>query len=124
MKIVIDTHSLFWFTTNNKNLSKRARFTIRRAVKVFIPTIVLMELFYLMKKNKLRDRFLEIFARIKNTKKYSIISLDLGIAEKVFQAKYNLEIHDNIIMITAHELGLPLVTKDPQIQKVYKNVIW
>lgn len=124
MKFVIDTHVLFWYLIPNKKLKQETREVLRSAKDIFIPTIVILELFYIMSKLKLTNRFKKLLERIKASKKYVIVSLDIKITEAVTISKRKLEMHDNIIVSTAKSLNLPLVTKDPQIKKVYKNTIW
>lgn len=124
MKIVIDTHALFWYLVADKKLSQTSKIALDNALKINIPTIVLVELFYLMKKKGLNQEFPKLFHKIKKDSRLLIISFDVAIFEKVTEYNLKLEIHDNIITTTAKVLNLPLVTKDPQIQKVYKNTIW
>lgn len=124
MKIVIDTHSLFWYLIRDKRLSERAKLTIRRASTIYVPTIALLELLYLMRKLKLDEQFPKLFDKLKVTKKYTMTSLDTALVESLTMFCFQLEIHDNIIVSTAKNLNLPLVTKDPQIKKIYKNIIW
>lgn len=124
MKIVIDTHSLFWYSIHDKRLSKKAKVTIRSASTIYVPTIALLELLYLMRKQKLDKQFPKLFDKLKVSKKYTIISLDTALVGTLVKYRFSLEIHDNIIVSTAKNLNLPLVTKDPQIKKIYKNTIW
>lgn len=124
MKIVVDTHSLFWYLIHDKRLSEKANLTIRSASTVYVPTIALLELLYLMRKLKLNKQFPKLFDKLKVSKKYMIISLDTALVESLAKFRFLLEIHDNIITSTAKTMDVPLVTKDPQIKKIYKNVIW
>lgn len=124
MKIVIDTHSLFWYLIHDKRLSERAKLTIRSASRIYVPTIALLELLYLMRKLKLDKQFPKLFDKLKVTKKYTIVSLDTELVESLAKFRFPLEIHDNIIVSTAKNLNLPLVTRDTQIKKIYKNIIW
>lgn len=124
MKIVIDTHSLFWYLIRDKRLSERAKLTIRRASTIYVPTIALLELLYLMRKLKLDEQFPKLFDKLKVTKKYTMTSLDTALVESLTMFCFQLEIHDNIIVSTAKNLNLPLVTLDTQIKGIYKNIIW
>ncbi len=124
MNIVVDTHALLWFLTKDKKLSKLAKSSINNSKKVFIPTIVLLELLYTMHKINIEDKFPLVLKLIKKHKKYAVISLDIAIVEKVAQLTNLLEMHDKVIVATADMLKLPLVSKDSTIQKVYKNIIW
>lgn len=124
MNIVLDTHTLSWLLTKDKRISQKARNYFHRAVKVFIPTIVLLELLYLLKKQKRASEFPEILTGLKNEGRLSFISLDLNITEKSLEVYEKLEMHDSIIVTTSNVLNAPLITKDETIQKVYKNTIW
>jgi len=124
VNIVVDTHALLWFLTKDKKLSKLAKSSINNSKKVFIPTIVLLELLYTMHKINIEDKFPLVLKLIKKHKKYAVISLDIAIVEKVAQLTNLLEMHDKVIVATADMLKLPLVSKDSTIQKVYKNIIW
>lgn len=124
MKIVVDTHTLFWYLIPNTKLKLETQEIIKNAEEIFVPTIVIVELFYAMKKLKIAGQYRKLLKTIKSSSQYTIITLDLEISELVVESGGLLEIHDNIIMCTAKSLNLPLVTIDPQIQQVYKNTIW
>lgn len=124
MNIVLDTHTLGWLLTENKKIPKKVKDCFRKADIVFIPTIVLTELLYMLKKKRKIGQFTKILIKLRGRKRFSFVSLDFGISEKCLKYAQRLEMHDNIIVVTAEYLDIPLVTKDPQIQKVYKNTIW
>lgn len=124
MNIVIDTHALFWYFSNDKRLSQKARHHIRRSLKVFIPTIVLLELFHLMNKRGLVNQFNTILGDLKSATNTTIVSLDLPIMEESFGFQPTLEIHDAVVVATARLLKAPLITKDETIQKIYQDIIW
>lgn len=91
MNVVIDTHSLLWLVTNNKKLSRNARLAVRKASKVYIPTIVILELFYLMVKFHRKDYFPMLLENIKRDTKHVLVSLDMFIVEGVIEISYKLE---------------------------------
>lgn len=124
MNVVIDTHSLLWLITDNKKLSRSAKLAVRKASKVYIPTIVILELFYLMVKFQRKDYFPMLLEDIKRDTKHILVSLDMFIVEGVIEIPYKLEMHDKIIVATALTLNLPLVTKDEQMRKLHKKTIW
>lgn len=103
MNIILDTHAL---------------------KKVFIPTIVLLELLYAMRKVGNEDKFPAVLKVIKKHRRYVVVSLDILVVEKTTQVNPKLEMHDRVIVATSEMLQLPLITKDPEIRKVYNNVIW
>lgn len=124
MNIVLDTHALLWHITKDKHLSVTAKSLIRQSFRVIIPTIVLLELLYLLKKKGLEDNFLLILNKLKKNKKYSILSLDLIILEEVLKVSSGLEMHDRVIVASAELLKIPLITKDAIIRNLYQNTIW
>lgn len=77
MNVVIDTHSLLWLITDNKKLSRSAKLAVRKASKVYIPTIVILELFYLMVKFQRKDYFPMLLEDIKRDTKHILVSLEL-----------------------------------------------
>ena len=124
MNAVVDTHALYWFLNADKRLSKKAKTAIEEAVRVVIPTIVLLELFYLLQKKGQREAFSLAFEKFKNNNKYIFASLDLTAVEEVIKMSSALEMHDSIVTATAQMLKLPIVTKDRTIRKMYKETIW
>jgi len=124
VNLLIDTHALFWFFSNDERLSQKARNHIRRSLKIFIPTIVLLELFRMMDKKGLINQFNIILSELKNGTNNSIVSLDLPITEKSFKLQPSLEMHDAVVVATAQLLKVPIITKDETIQKVYPQTIW
>ena len=123
-QVSIDTHALLWYITNDKRLPQVDRDILKAASRVFVPTIVLLELLYLLQKRGRIQMFSLILNRLKKFRKYSVVALDLAILGEVPKYSLKLEMHDAIIVVTAKVLNLPLVTKDETIQKVYKNTIW
>lgn len=124
MKIVVDTHTLFWFITGDKRLSLSAKNTFESAEQIFTPTIVLLELFSLMKKKKLLDTFYRSLDTAKNDKRFVFVSLDMGSVESITADLLDLELHDAVIVATSKLFNTPILTKDRKIKKVYKNTIW
>lgn len=124
MKIVVDTHTLFWFLTADKRLSKRAQNAIEDADRIYIPTIVLLELLYLFQKKGRKENFSLAFNKLQEDSKYIFLSLDVALVEKVFKLSSKLEMHDNIIASTAQLLNAPIITKDRLIRKAYPETIW
>lgn len=122
--IVVDTHALYWFLTADKLLSKKTKITIEEATKVIIPTIVLLELLYLLQKNKQKNTFSLVFEKLKNNNKYIFASLDIAVVEEVIKVTSMLEMHDSIILAAANMLNAPIVTKDRSIRKMYTETMW
>lgn len=124
MTIVLDTHSLLWFLTDNSKLSKNAEQSIDDAARILIPTIVILELLYLLKKRGLIRKFNTVLQKITKDQRYQVLPLDITVVLCMNKEFYNLEMHDGIIAASAKLLDVPLVSKDEQIQHAYKNTIW
>lgn len=124
MNVLLDTHTIFWLFTSDKRISNKAKTEFRKAKQVFIPTIVLLELLYLLNKKKLNNQFPKILDQLKAEGRINFISLDLAVVENIPKDDFRLEMHDSAIVTSAQILGLPIITKDRVIRKVYKNIIW
>lgn len=124
MKIVVDTHTLFWFITGDKRLSKKARFTFESAERILTPTIVLLELYSLMKKKDILETFYQALDTAKKDQRFVFTSLDMAIFESVIMDLMDLELHDAVIVATSKLFNVPILTKDREIKDVYKNTIW
>ena len=124
MNIAIDTHALLWFLTNDSKLSLKATNSIKKSHTVFIPSIVLLELLYLLEKKGKKRLFTSILKAIRNDNHYVVIALDSAVVEEISKHKLPVEIHDRIITSTASLLRLPLVTRDKTIRQVYRKTIW
>lgn len=126
MKVLVDTHTLFWYSLADlhKHLSKKAKEVLLNADQIFVPTIVILELYYLMRKLNLIDHFSTILEEIETSKKYLIITLDINIVKSTLKQTEALEMHDRVIVATSESLSQAIVTKDETIRKIYKNTIW
>ena len=60
MEVVLDSHTLFWLLTDSPKLSKLAKKYIEKSKRVILSSIVLMEILYLLEKNNLAFRFIEV----------------------------------------------------------------
>lgn len=124
MKILVDTHTIFWFFTADRRISNKAKSYFSKASRIFIPTIVLLELLYLMRKIGMENQFIDINKQLKTDSRTTFVSLDLAIVEAMARNPEAIEMHDHIIVTSAKLLKLPLITKDETIQKVYPKTIW
>jgi len=75
-----------------------------------------------LEKRKVSEKFPIVLRRIEE-EKFKITPLDLEVVKKCSKIKI-FEMHDRIIVATAKIMGLPIVTKDPEIQTAYKKIIW
>ena len=57
MEVVVDSHALLWFVSNNKKLSEKAKRALNKSSKIIISTIVLLELLYILQKYGQENKF-------------------------------------------------------------------
>ena len=123
METVLDSHTLFWLLTNSPKLSRLAKRYIEKSKKVILPSIVLMEILYLLEKNNLSFRFIEVLNEIR-IRGYLVYPLDLEIISQSLFISPNVEMHDRIIIATAKIFNAHLISKDKEIKRVYPKTIW
>lgn len=123
MEVVVDSHALFWFLTDNPKLSNKARHLIERAEKVIIPSIVLMEILYLLEKNNLTSKFIEVLNELK-IRSYLIYPLDLRVITQTLFISPKIEMHDRVIIATAQIFNAELASKDKIIKIYYPKTTW
>jgi len=130
--IVIDTHVLIWWINNPEKLSKKAAQLIDREKKkdlILISSISVWEIYLLIKKNKLNllmdtDSWLDT---IESLPFIQFIPIDNKIAAKsvILPGEFHSDPADRLIVATARERGLPLVTSDERIREYsYVETIW
>ena len=132
-EFVTDTHALLWHILQSERLSKKAAVVFNQAddneVRIYIPNIVLVEIVYLMEKNKIPNEYLENLIKLLdiNPNNYQITQTGVSTirAMQSLQRQSIPDMPDRIITATAVELGLPLITKDSKIIKAnVVEIIW
>lgn len=130
---VTDTHALIWHLQKSPRLSAKARLACRAADRgktvVHVPGVVLVEIVYLGEKGRIdtvavRDA-LDVFQM--PGANYAIAALDSGTIralQSISRASVP-DMPDRIIVATALQLGLPLITRDSAIVGTgLVTVIW
>lgn len=128
-QFVPDTHALFFYLTDSSKLKAEAKVIFDRfahgEVTLFIPWIVIAELFWLAKKLASSMDFNAEFQGLLNNPQIVFIGLD---AEQILNfPKFDkvTEMHDRIIVGVAHKFGIPLITRDQNIKDSgYVTTIW
>jgi len=124
-RFVTDTHALHWHLTQDGKLSGTARKIFKEADigknQIFVPSIILIEMIYLVEKGRIEDSFLEkIFELLDIVNgSYAVASIDINTTKMLRQIPRSIvpDMPDRIIAATALQHSLPLITKDRQIQK-------
>lgn len=132
--VVTDTHALLWYLSNSTKLSQNALDAFENAEQngfpVYVPSIILVELRYLVE--KARD-IVESDFRLVVEKLNSPLSaltfapLNQGTAEDLKQIPRSTvpDMPDRLIAATAYNLDLPLISKDTSIRNLQNvKIIW
>ncbi|MFO7681053.1 MAG: PIN domain-containing protein [Chloroflexota bacterium] len=130
---VADTHALHWHLTGDNHLSPTARQLLAEADaglhRIHVPSIILVEMIYLTEKGKLAANSLQKLFVLVNTTggSYAIAALDAGTAKAMMDIPRTAvpDMPDRIIVATACQLNLPLISRDGKIQKAnVVPVVW
>lgn len=130
--VVADTHAVVWYLAESARLSARAKTAMSDAIgagfPVFVSTMTLVELSYLVEKGKLKAEFLEVvFQTLKRADSgFQAIPFTLEIAEQLAQIPRSAipDMPDRMIAATSLHLDLPLVTADHRIREAKIETIW
>ncbi len=122
-KIVLDSHTLFWLFTGNLKLPHRSRQLIEDSESIIVPSIVLMEILYLLQKNNMASQFLEVLSELK-TRSFMVYPLDLQVITETLFISHALEMHDRIIIATARIFDARIISKDSEIKNAYSKTTW
>ncbi|MGA9768365.1 MAG: PIN domain-containing protein [Blastocatellia bacterium] len=116
---VTDTHSLFWYLTNSPKLGPNASKAFDEAdngaALIYVPAIVLAELYYLNEKYGKPVDFAAEYGRIRSGSQFVLLPL---MPEEVldFDTDHAIaEMHDRMIVGAVRRLGVPCLTKDADI---------
>ena len=126
---VSDTHALVWHLTSSPRLGSAAREAFAAAdrgeLRVYIPTIVAIEIIYLSERRRIPTEVLEqVIARgTVPGGSYALWPLDAATisAVRVVPRASVPELPDRVILATAIALGLPLITDDHSIRSASLN---
>ena len=125
---MLDTHSLIWWLTRDRNLSTAARQVIeaaqRRETTLVLSSITVAELYFWNRKNRLID-FPQTIADLRSRAYLEWVDFTVTDAIELDQEAHIPEMHDRIIAGLARRLRVPLVTRDPLITSAGDlRVLW
>lgn len=131
--IVIDTHVLVWWVSNDKSLSataaKAIKDTLDNGSEVVVSSISAWEISMLIEKGRLVlsmdvESWLDEVAQIDGVR-FVPVDNEVGIKSTVLPGEFHKDPADRMIVATARKLAVPLVTADEKIRD-YEHVktVW
>ena len=131
--VVADTHTIIWYLRSPEKLSINAVNALDNALNnsesIFISAISLVEMNYLVEKNRIPASSLEQLLQLIDDPLVNlfVVPLDTPVAKSFIQISRDVvpEMGDRIIAATSLYLGLSLVTKDHKIRNLSNiQTIW
>ncbi len=130
--MLADTHAAIWFMDPPGRLSPTAlaamRATVASGDAINVSAITIVELVYLVDKGRIPPQTLvALYALIDSQDSaFTLVPVDLDVARRVERIPRDQvpDMPDRIIAATALTLGLPLVTRDAEIQASLVQTIW
>ncbi len=126
--VVADTHAALWYLEDDNRLAPAAAAALDGAERIWLPSICLVEITYLVEKGRLHEAVLpRLLGELGNpTTTLALANLDLGVV-LALQDVPRVEVPDlpdRVIAATALFNCVPLVTRDGQIRSCGVETIW
>lgn len=130
--ILLDTHALIWWVTNDSKLSTAARAAIDAELTngvIAISSISAWEIAMLMQSGRLYlsmsvDDWLAEIKKIESVQ-FIPVDDDIGIKSVTLPAEFHKDPADRIIIATARKFNVPLITADAKILAYHHvKTIW
>jgi PIN domain nuclease of toxin-antitoxin system len=116
---VADTHALFWYLTASPRLGANAKTAFDDGVAgvavIYIPAIVLAELFFLNEKLGQPLDFSKEFKRFEQSGQFEFVGFEPDDVKDFTKDAAVPEMHDRIVVGVARRLALPCLTYDTKI---------
>jgi len=128
MEYLADTVAIVRYFSKTGKIGKLALNILREADNgehvIYVSIISIVEIMYLAERNKIPLKLDETLSKILLSDNYNIVDLDV---DTIHSAKiiHGLELHDRLIVASAKELNLSILTSDNEIVKSNLiDVIW
>lgn len=116
---VADTHALFWYLINSPSLGPDASLAFDEAdagqALIYIPAIVIAELYYLNEKKGRPLEFRVKYERLAQSKQFVLLAFYSAHVLDFDASSAITEIHDRIIVGVARRMNAKLLTRDREI---------
>ena len=119
---VTDTHPLIWYESGKHSaLSAKVLSVFRQAEKaevlIYVPAVVFWEIALLNKNGRinLKENFEKWSGKLLSGNGYAVTHLETEIIAEAVGYNFNNDPFDSVIVATASQLDLPLITKDAAI---------
>ena len=116
---VTDTHALYWYLTASPKLGVNAQAAFLAGEQgralIYIPSIVLAELYYVNVKYRQPLLFAQEYERLTESGQFRFIEFRSTDVLRFDALVAIPEMHDRMIVGVAHALQLPLLTRDSEI---------
>lgn len=132
IRAVADTHSLIWYLFDDASLSSTARKRMEEIADsgdhLAISSISLVEIVYLTEKDRISPAVLTRVMEALDSE--TSLLLETPLDRRVVSALREIDralvpdLPDRVIAATARYLGVPLITKDSNIQRSSTETVW
>ena len=116
---VTDTHALYWYLTASPKLGANAQAAFlageQGQARIYVPSIVLAELYYLNVKYNQPLAFAPEYERLTGGGQFHFVDFRAADVLRFDLLAAIPEMHDRMIVGVAHALQLPLLTRDREI---------
>ena len=116
-RYVADTHALYWYLTASSRLTDAARAAFDEGARgdalIYLPAIVLAELYYLNQKFGQPLDFAQEYARLQQSGQFVMVEFAPSDVLDFDQDAAVPEMHDRMIIGVARRLGATCLTRDP-----------
>jgi len=127
-KYISDTMALI-LRLENRKMPKKVKEKFKQAEKgqteIAVPAIVFAELAYLSERERIDTTLAEVRKYLDKYPTITECAMTISTVEQAFKIDDIPELHDRLIAAAGKELGVPILTNDPDIlDSKHVEVIW